>query len=220
MAYAARQPGAQRTTTILFVAAIHLLAGVVLVNQFAPPDFIPSPIHRVEAFFYSEPTKPSPPAPKATATSDSTDSVTYVPPKLPSLPPRKPIEIASTSTLGPLVDVDVFQEPPVLVDVQPPGFTPRAARPANAIAGWATTNDYPSMSIKLEEQGVSKFRVTVGTDGRVEACEILRSSGHARLDAATCKLVTGRARFNPATDSKGEKIVGTYTNSISWVLPR
>ena len=53
----------------------------------------------------------------------------------------------------------------------------------------------------------------------MKACEIVKSSGFRRLDDAACRLVTNRARFEPATDRFGEKVVGSYSNSVSWEMP-
>ncbi|MGZ3173092.1 MAG: energy transducer TonB [Croceibacterium sp.] len=83
-----------------------------------------------------------------------------------------------------------------------------------------TSDDYPARDLREENEGTAIFRVVVGTNGRVTACETVRSSGHAGLDAATCKAVTSRARFEPAMDENGDKAVGTYTNSVRWQIPR
>jgi TonB family protein len=58
---------------------------------------------------------------------------------------------------------------------------------------WATPDDYPSRPLREGVQGTTSFKVTVGPNGRVTACEVTGSSGNAELDAATCKLVTQRA---------------------------
>ncbi|MBV1918406.1 MAG: energy transducer TonB, partial [Sphingomonadaceae bacterium] len=79
----------------------------------------------------------------------------------------------------------------------------------------ATTNDYPSRALREERAGTSTFRVTINAKGRVESCKIIRSSGHADLDAATCKNVSRRARFRKPTDGYGS----VYTNRVRWVIP-
>ena len=83
-----------------------------------------------------------------------------------------------------------------------------------------TADDYPSRDLRDGNEGTALFRVVVGSNGRVSACEIVRSSGHAGLDAATCKAVTARARFTPATDENGARVVGTYSSSVRWQIPR
>ena len=63
------------------------------------------------------------------------------------------------------------------------------------------------------------FRLTVGTDGRVSECSVTSSSGSSTLDAATCKLITRRARFTPAKDADGNPVTDTYSNRIRWQIP-
>ncbi len=100
-----------------------------------------------------------------------------------------------------------------------PRYTPRSAQPRGKPGDWVTANDYPARDLREGNQGVTQFSVSVGTDGRVQSCTIVSSSGYPGLDAATCAKVTARARFNPATDSSGAKVSGTYSNSIRWVIP-
>jgi protein TonB len=53
----------------------------------------------------------------------------------------------------------------------------------------------------------------------VTGCTITRSTGHAPLDAATCELVTKRARFDAARDTSGRAAAGQYKGSITWQIP-
>jgi protein TonB len=99
-------------------------------------------------------------------------------------------------------------------------FKPKPPMPKNDPRKWVTTDDYPARDLREGNEGTSAFRVTVGTNGRVSACEIVKSSGHPGLDAATCKAVKARARFAPATDENGEPVAGTYSNSVLWQIPR
>jgi periplasmic protein TonB len=67
--------------------------------------------------------------------------------------------------------------------------------------------------------GKARFRLEIAADGRVTGCTITASSGHPQLDAATCALVSKRAKFQPARGSNGEPVAGTYSNAIDWQLP-
>ncbi len=96
----------------------------------------------------------------------------------------------------------------------------RAAKPKNNPGGWATTNDYPSRALSQEREGTTGFRVTVGPDGRVSDCQVTSSSGHADLDAATCSNVKRRARFDPALDNSGNPTSGSYSNRVTWRIPK
>lgn len=118
--------------------------------------------------------------------------------------------------------------PPTLVPLVPAGLpiavgeetsNPRAPKPISAPGPWVMTADYPTESLLANEQGNTGFTVTVNTQGRVKDCRISATSGSPRLDEATCRLVTQRARFTPATDTKDNPIEGTYSNRVRWVLP-
>jgi protein TonB len=52
--------------------------------------------------------------------------------------------------------------------------------------------------------------LTVGTDGRATACRTYRSSGLPETDQVTCRLAIERLRFRPATNTRGEPVVGTF----------
>lgn len=217
MAYAARRTETQRYATIGAVALIHLAAGAVLVNEFASPLYhLIAPPHL--ATFNVPPPAPPPPQPTASARADSR-SIVVDPHVRTEIPPTKGPDITIVDT-GP-----VFTGPTDLTslgngaDTPAQVFTPTNPSPANDPASWATTLDYPGLSLNLDEHGTTKFRVTVGSDGRVKACEIVVTSGSKRLDQQTCRLVSARARFEPAKDKHGEQVVGTYTNSVRWVLP-
>src|SRR5437899_9595334 len=77
-------------------------------------------------------------------------------------------------------------------------------------------SDYPKEALKKGWQGDVQWDVTVGTNGRVTACKIIQSSGHQILDDATCRIVTERARFNPAQDATGNPVEAHFQSHISW----
>lgn len=82
-----------------------------------------------------------------------------------------------------------------------------------------TTNDYPSAALRNEISGVARFRAIVGPDGRVSDCEVIETSGSNVLDAATCRLIVRRARFNPALDEGGNPTSGYYTTNVRGMIP-
>ena len=110
---------------------------------------------------------------------------------------------------------------PIALPLPPtmPGDPGKGPVPAGNPGEWVTTNDYPSSALRAEQEGIVGFRVTVGPTGAVNDCVIVTSSGFPVLDDATCRLVTMRARFTPATDAKGGAVVGYYSNRVRWVIP-
>lgn len=99
------------------------------------------------------------------------------------------------------------------------GVAPLAARPRNDPGRWITTSDYRSSWIARELTGTARFRLEIAADGRVTDCTITGSTGHAALDAATCRLLEQRARFEPARNSKGDAVASSFANAVRWELP-
>jgi TonB family protein len=94
-----------------------------------------------------------------------------------------------------------------------------AARARANLASYVSNDDYPADAIRAGEQGTVRFTLTVGTDGRVSACTIFQSSGSSSLDSTTCRILTERARFTPATDASGKPVPDQVVSTIRWVLP-
>lgn len=114
--------------------------------------------------------------------------------------------------------------PPPPIGYPPPPAPPRSGKEKPAIAMgnpslWVIPDDYPSESLRNNEQGTTAFRVTVGPDGRPSACHVISSSGSARLDETSCSLLLRRARFTPALDRKGKPTEGSWVSRFRWVLP-
>jgi protein TonB len=76
--------------------------------------------------------------------------------------------------------------------------------------------DYPPGALDRGEQGTVGVRVEVDRSGRVSRCIVTKSSGHASLDTATCRIIEARARFAPARDENGASIQGSVTQNVTW----
>lgn len=214
------QDPARRATALAMTITVHAALAVVLVTGLRYTGIIETrPYKPIVDFKLDDP----PPA---------KDEVVPDTPKAPDfVAPKPPIEFAAVSPIQPRV-LDPIEIPqgPVVPVPQPtghladppraqPSFAPRGAAPRGDTARWVTTQDYPPVALRRGSEGTTHFRVVVGTDGRVDACEVTRSSGDAQLDAAVCKNVERRARFEPATDGSGNKVVGTYTSKVNWQIP-
>lgn len=223
MAYVDRSSNTRRTGTAIAVAAIQ--AGVIyavatgLAVTFTAPK--PKPNSQGEHVEIT-PTVPEK-VEKKTAVEPETqtasrDRVTVVETDL--VPPKTDDFADDTGFTGTVVGKDDgFVKVPEPPQVLPPSFTPRLAKPRNAPGSWATANDYPARDLREGNQGVTGFRLSIGTNGNVLSCEITRSSGFPSLDRTACEKITRRARFDPATDGYGNKVAGTYTNNIRWEIP-
>lgn len=100
-----------------------------------------------------------------------------------------------------------------------PTFDPVSAAPRGNPGRWITNNDYRPSWINRGYEGVAGFSLRIDAQGRVSDCTITRSTGHAALDEATCALIERRAEFNPAKDTSGKIVSGTYSSSVNWRIP-
>jgi protein TonB len=123
-------------------------------------------------------------------------------------PPPLPPERHITEVKAPL-PVFEYQRPggdpgPTFVPsdppVQPP-MPPTSAgvdRAAVSVAGTHTVPPYPSVARRLGLEGMVTFRLTVGTDGRVSAAEVVTSAGSAELDQVARDWILAHWRYRPA----------------------
>ncbi len=81
-----------------------------------------------------------------------------------------------------------------------------------------TADDYPPESIRSNDEGEVEVRLRVGPSGSIERCTILKSSGHAALDARTCELLRSRGKFEPATNRSGHAVGSDLTQKVVWKL--
>ena len=158
--------------------------------------------------------------------AEKLDVVDVEEPPPPVVTPPSPIPPpVTTNTVQSVPKAPPTPPPPVFTPPAPPAPPPtpdlsKAGTPRGNPGRWATNDDYPARAMREEREGTAGFRVTYNVEGRVTSCDITSSSGHADLDAETCKLITRRGRFNPGKDRAGNPTGGTYSNRIRWQIPR
>jgi protein TonB len=105
----------------------------------------------------------------------------------------------------------------------PPPRPPRRNTPPERaranLNSYFSLDDYPPAARRANAQGTTEVRMTIGTNGRVVACEVASSSGSAALDAATCSILQQRAHYSPATDATGNLVIGTDYGRVTWRVP-
>jgi protein TonB len=115
----------------------------------------------------------------------------------------------------------------LLLAAAPPGASPVHAMGVECnwpphpalMASYFSDLDYPLSAIGKREQGTVEFCVRIGLDGLVSDCAVLRSSGFADLDEATCAIARARMRFTPAHDAGGRTVEDGVISRVRWVLP-
>jgi TonB family protein len=113
------------------------------------------------------------------------------------------------------IPADPFAAPRASAPAAPPAF----AQPRANLSSLFSTEDYPAAAVRAGEQGTVEVKLSVGANGRVTNCVVTSSSGSSALDSTTCRLLTARARFTPATDSAGSPVAAEVTHRQRWRLP-
>lgn len=185
-----------RTLAIAVALVLHIAAFALLIAPVRPPA--PDLAFDVPDIQIVMPERLIPPPP--------------LPPVVPVTPPPRATPVAERRTPAPVLipnpepaqtrdDVVQAIDPPTSDPVvDGTGDTGEAFTPAQIGSLSyleAAAPRYPFQAIKRKLEGEVLLIVTVGPDGRPEAIEIERSSGHAILDRAAIEQVQRRWRFRP-----------------------
>lgn len=217
MAYADHSEGSSRTVSIVIVALIHAVLGYAFVSGLGM-QYVKKAAEQLNVVDVKE--EPPPPDEEP-----------------PPPPPDQPIEPPPVVAPPPIVQTPAPAPPIQTVRTPPPVFNPvpvaappppppapkvaaQKASPRGSPGGWVTDADYPSRAQREERSGTTGFRLEIGPDGRVTNCTVTSSSGHADLDAETCRLLPRRARFKAAVGSDGQPMADSFSSRIVWKLPQ
>lgn len=218
MSYAQKKEiSGNRTVAIIFVAIIQLALGYAIVTGLAY-NVIKKAAQDLKTFDVEQPPPPPekpPPPPK---------DMPKVPP-----PPMTPPPLVRMNTAPPPIQV---VESPVIPPVAPPVMAPPAPPPPPAprkvqsaqsakgdLRTLFSSDDYPASAQSSGAEGTAQAQLTIGPDGRVTGCNLIRSTGNTALDSATCNILRRRAKFTPARDSNGQATSDTITTPpITWRL--
>ena len=221
-----RLKGATTTIAIHALLAVGVVAGLTVSGKIVDED------DGFKAFILPDEEIPPPPPPPPEDAQAPDEQLAYTPPTAPEpivdLVQDQPVVVTLPVPSPP--EVVRVPSPPMptpgnaIVPPRPspsPAHTiaPVGAVPNNGPTGWITNEDYSNSDLRRGNEGVARYRLVIGSNGRVNGCEITSSTGHASLDRATCRLISNRARFDAATDNRGERVVGTYSGSVTWQIP-
>ena len=217
MAYADQSTSSNRVIALVVVALLHILLGYGLVTGLAF-EAVKKVAQRVTTIDIEEEKPkeelPPPPPPKEAPPPP----IVAPPPPINISPAPPPISTVTHAPPPPPIVIPTAAPPPP--PPPPPRVAPKAPQPRNNPGSWATPDDYPTKAMREDRAGTTRFSVTVDAEGKVTSCQVTGSSGHSDLDDATCKLVTRRARFRPATDGEGNPTTGSYSNAVRWQIPQ
>jgi protein TonB len=184
-------------------------------------------------------TEPPPPAPPPPPPDDTTDGAAAPtsrgPTEAPSpLNPPPPIPLARPTPAEPSIDPGTSRASGMGQAVgtgagqggegvgtgSGQGGSGRGAgviTPPARIAGALTHEDYRRADPPRGAGGTVFVSFRVRTDGAVDRCQVLRSSGFAVFDTATCRLIEQRFRFRPARDEAGRAVEWEIRTDFQWV---
>ena len=229
-------PRATRLGMFTMVAVLHMVLIAVLVRAFSP-QFASSVVGEVTHAFTVSVETPSPaprPSPEKTA----------VEPEGAAAPAGRKARPRETSVPKAAIAVRPTHAPPVAGkgqenasgardDGQGTGASGQgqgtgaggsgtgqgggAARPPVKIAGDINSaRDYPRDSRNLRIGTEVIIALTVGTDGRVNGCRVVKHSPDPQAGEITCRLATARFRFRPAQDASGRPVEAVYGWRQRW----
>ncbi len=219
MAYAGTAPTPRRIGTFGAVALIHVAAGYALVTGLAT-EFTRTLPTRLVSTFQTVPPKIVPPPPAKR--QDTRTLPTKAPPPVTqtdlglgtvTLPPVMPDVGSGDGGVGEALFPVVPRPTPS------PAFAAKGVKPRGNPGLWVTPNDYPTQDLREEHTGVTRVRLAIDREGRVAGCEVTASSGWPRLDTTACDKLTSRARFEPAMDETGAKVLGSFSTGVRWQIP-
>jgi periplasmic protein TonB len=86
---------------------------------------------------------------------------------------------------------------------------------ARLIRGRLRDSDYPRSARRGTWESVS-VRFTVAPNGRAAGCTVTKSSGNRSVDAAACRLIERRFRYEPARDARGRPVPDLMVGTDIW----
>lgn len=205
MPYNSKQASGSRTVGLVIVALLHIGIVYAVINGLGRKaiEIVRGPIETqiIEEKQPDKPPPPPPPPPKF-----DTPPPPFVPPvevnvEVPP-PPNPPIQTVTQAR--PAEVVPPRPAPPVAAPPAPP-----PARGAKIDAKSFTRPDYPSASVRLNEEGSVVIGIFCDPDGRISDAKVETTSGFDRLDdAAVREAKRGRWRCIPA--EQDGKPVGSW----------
>ena len=225
MAYVTQERN--RAATIAAVGALHVAAIYALVTGLAGPVWEKITHGRTEGTNIPIPQVPTDPIDQPTTKPKTPDHVLTDPFQGDQVLPTDPIVTTSDDPIIPTTGggttdgegAGTVTDKPIQQTVDPV-FPPKLAKPIGKPGLWVTANDYPAGSLRMGHEGVTRFQLNIGTDGKVQSCEVTVSSGHAALDDAACTNLRKRGKFVAATGPDGAAVPGIYSSAVRWKLPK
>lgn len=89
--------------------------------------------------------------------------------------------------------------------------------PISSPETWIKDFDFPIDALERGYSGDVQFRLEVNPDGSVGNCHILYRTNPNEFADRTCKLLSKKAKFLPATDEAGMPVRWYYISKVRWM---
>lgn len=224
MPYSAASTSQDRAKAIIAVVAVHMAIGALLL---ARPGLPPAdPGDRPPVLIEIEDLPPPPPQPEPEpgrardeegAAGKKGDPTSVVAPR-----PRIDIPAARPLPAAPIAGTGNSSSSGAARAGSGPGAGGTGSglggggTPPRWVRGGLRDSDYPRSALRQHIGGTVRIRFTVFPNGRIGNCRIIGSSGSGVLDSETCRLLTKRLRFRPATDGAGRPIESELGSDYTW----
>ena len=138
---------------------------------------------------------------------------------LPKAPPPPPPDLIRPPPVSAVVPEFAIEAPPKAPPAAPAPTPPVKVAPTDlkSIDRTHTIPPYPSISLRLGEQGTTIIKVTISPEGSVTAASLEKTSGFDRLDNAAVEYVKSHWRWQPPT-REGKPVEATTLISVKWDL--
>jgi protein TonB len=130
---------------------------------------------------------------------------------LPPPPVAPPPEI-NILTEAPVSPITVTNKPPP----PPPPVHQAVSTPVSVGRPHVCQQNYPEVSVRLNEEGTTTLSMKVMPDGSVTNVTVAKSSGYSRLDDAAVSCA-GRWRYKPASQD-GNPVEMNWQANVQWKL--
>lgn len=208
MSYAQRkQLSGNRTAAIIIAALLQFALGYALVTGLAA-SFVKKQVQNLKTFNVEQPPPPpeKPPPPPKDMPKVPPPPVTPPPLVQPPIAPPPPIQTVVSPVITPPAPI----RPPAPPPPPPPVRTQNAEPAFGNVNSLFDPNNYPEAAQEANASGTAIAHLSIGPDGRVSGCSLVKSTGFGVLDNYVCNTLR-RAHFTPAKDSNGNPTTGSYT---------
>jgi protein TonB len=131
-------------------------------------------------------------------------------------PPSAPPPVINIATDAPTNTITVTNKPPPPAPPPPPVHQ-AVTTPVSIGRAHQCTQNYPEVSIRLNEEGTTTLSFKIGVDGSVSGATVSKSSGSERLDAAAISCVERSWHYTPQKVD-GQPQETTWQANVQWKL--